>query len=164
MNSFVLVILHSNRSSMVFSLRAWPPQVSGVLLGLLQIPAMIFMRDTLGSSTGYITMCSLTTHAMSDATRSQYFASFSAFRHGLINWWQVPYLLAAIVGAFVSATASDSVGAPRDLMTPAAAFFGGFLMLFGSRMAGGCTSGHGISGVVFCELTSPLSPSCCVID
>jgi len=28
----------------------------------------------------------------------------------------------------------------------AAAFLGGFLLLFGARLAGGCTSGHGISG------------------
>jgi hypothetical protein len=29
----------------------------------------------------------------------------------------------------------------------AVAFFGGFLMLFGARIADGCTSGHGISGM-----------------
>ena len=27
-----------------------------------------------------------------------------------------------------------------------AAFFAGALMMFGARLAGGCTSGHGISG------------------
>jgi hypothetical protein len=26
-------------------------------------------------------------------------------------------------------------------------FLGGFIMLFGARWAGGCTSGHGLSGV-----------------
>eukprot|EP00055_Hartaetosiga_balthica_P012073 m.57441 g.57441 ORF g.57441 m.57441 type:complete len:462 (-) comp7827_c2_seq1:257-1642(-) len=139
---------------MIFSLRAWPPQVSGVLLGLLQIPAMIFIKDTLGSSTGFTTVCSLATHAMSDATNSRYFSSFSAFRIGLLNWWQVSYIGAAILGAFVSAIASGSVGDTRDLITPAAAFFGGFLMLFGSRMAGGCTSGHGISGITLAMVNS----------
>lgn len=28
----------------------------------------------------------------------------------------------------------------------AAAFFGGVILIYGARMAGGCTSGHGISG------------------
>jgi hypothetical protein len=27
------------------------------------------------------------------------------------------------------------------------AFVGGFVLLFGARLAGGCTSGHGISGI-----------------
>jgi len=27
------------------------------------------------------------------------------------------------------------------------AFAGGFILLFGARLAGGCTSGHGISGI-----------------
>ncbi len=30
---------------------------------------------------------------------------------------------------------------------PASAFIGGALMLMGSRMGGGCTSGHGLSGM-----------------
>ena len=29
-----------------------------------------------------------------------------------------------------------------------AAFIGGFIILFGARLAGGCTSGHGISGTL----------------
>ena len=33
-----------------------------------------------------------------------------------------------------------------------AAFLGGFIMLFGARLAGGCTSGHGIS--VFAQLSA----------
>ena len=30
----------------------------------------------------------------------------------------------------------------------AAAFLGGAILLFGARLAGGCTSGHGISGTL----------------
>jgi uncharacterized membrane protein YedE/YeeE len=33
-------------------------------------------------------------------------------------------------------------------------FLGGVVMIFGSRMAGGCTSGHGISGMSFLALSS----------
>ena len=36
----------------------------------------------------------------------------------------------------------------------AAAFFGGALMMFGSRLAQGCTSGHGISGALQLALSS----------
>ena len=34
------------------------------------------------------------------------------------------------------------------------AFFGGVAMMFGARMAGGCTSGHGISGTLQLALSS----------
>ena len=37
-----------------------------------------------------------------------------------------------------------------------AAFLGGVLMLFGARMAGGCTSGHGISGTLQLAVSSWL--------
>ena len=32
-------------------------------------------------------------------------------------------------------------------VSPGEAFGGGFMMLFGARMARGCTSGHGITGM-----------------
>ncbi len=35
-----------------------------------------------------------------------------------------------------------------------AAFFGGVLLLFGARLAGGCTSGHMISGISQLALSS----------
>jgi uncharacterized membrane protein YedE/YeeE len=38
----------------------------------------------------------------------------------------------------------------------AAAFLGGFLLLFGARLAGGCTSGHGISGTLQLGVSSWL--------
>jgi uncharacterized membrane protein YedE/YeeE len=34
------------------------------------------------------------------------------------------------------------------------AFLGGALMMFGARMAGGCTSGHGITGTLQLALSS----------
>ena len=30
--------------------------------------------------------------------------------------------------------------------SPLLAFIGGFILIFGSRLGGGCTSGHGLSG------------------
>ncbi|KAK4151091.1 hypothetical protein C8A00DRAFT_17470, partial [Chaetomidium leptoderma] len=39
-------------------------------------------------------------------------------------------------------------------VSPARAALGGFLVVFGSRMAGGCTSGHGISGMSLMSISS----------
>ncbi|MGL5232637.1 MAG: YeeE/YedE thiosulfate transporter family protein [Fusobacteriaceae bacterium] len=39
-------------------------------------------------------------------------------------------------------------------------FFGGFLLLFGGRLAGGCTSGHMMSGMIQTSLSSFLFTIC----
>jgi uncharacterized membrane protein YedE/YeeE len=75
------------------------------------------------------------------------------------NWWQVAFVGSVAIGAFLSARLS---GARRQSVSPiwartlgsaspakryGVAFVAGFLMLFGARIADGCTSGHGLSGV-----------------
>jgi hypothetical protein len=72
--------------------------------------------------------------------------------------WQMMLVVGLPVGALISILLSKSFraesvpslwnwrfGASRPLRY-AAAFAGGAIMLFGARLAGGCTSGHGISG------------------
>ena len=66
--------------------------------------------------------------------------------------------IALVLGAFLAAWLGGTFKTERvpSLWTQrfgpsvtkryAAAFIGGFILLFGARMAGGCTSGHGISG------------------
>jgi uncharacterized protein len=53
----------------------------------------------------------------------------------------------------VPATWSQRFGnsTPKRLL---AAFLGGVIIMFGARMAGGCTSGHGISGSLQLALSS----------
>jgi uncharacterized membrane protein YedE/YeeE len=45
-------------------------------------------------------------------------------------------------------------GADSLPLRAAAAFGGGMVMAFGARMAGGCTSGHGISGTLQLNIAS----------
>ncbi|MEG6552477.1 YeeE/YedE thiosulfate transporter family protein, partial [Desulfocurvibacter africanus] len=40
------------------------------------------------------------------------------------------------------------------------AFAGGAIMAFGARVAGGCTSGHGISGTMQLAISSWLALAC----
>src|SRR5262249_57591571 len=75
------------------------------------------------------------------------------------NWWQVALVVGIAIGAFISMRLS---GARRHPISPiwqralgsssparrcVVAFVGGFIMLFGARIADGCTSGHGLSGM-----------------
>ena len=50
---------------------------------------------------------------------------------------------------------ADSLG-----LRLAVAFAGGGLMAFGARMAGGCTSGHGISGTLQLSVGSWIAVVC----
>jgi len=83
-------------------------------------------------------------------------AYFSKFRP-VVDWeWMLVVGLA--LGAFVSSRLpGDRVTEPVERLWRArfgasrrkrylVAFFGGVILMFGARLAGGCTSGHGISG------------------
>jgi hypothetical protein len=72
--------------------------------------------------------------------------------------WQMMLVVGLPIGALFSALLSKSFRSesvpplwaqrfgPGRLIRYTAAFVGGAVMLFGARLAGGCTSGHGISG------------------
>jgi len=51
-------------------------------------------------------------------------------------------------------------GASSLPLRGAAGFAGGILMAFGARMAGGCTSGHGISGTLQLNVASWIAVIC----
>lgn len=83
-------------------------------------------------------------------------AYFSKFRP-VVDWeWMLVVGLA--LGAFVSSRLSgDKATEPVERLWRLrfgasrrkrylVAFFGGVILMFGARLAGGCTSGHGISG------------------
>eukprot|EP00049_Salpingoeca_infusionum_P025683 m.21186 g.21186 ORF g.21186 m.21186 type:complete len:419 (+) comp8254_c0_seq2:397-1653(+) len=143
----------------VFDCPSWPPWASGIILGLLQIPAILVIKDTLGSSTAYDAVTSLATHALQDHHKKTHYPRFHGRTKGWGNWWQVFYLCASMLGALASAGLSHSLGKVHGLH-PMVGFAGGFLMLFGSRLAAGCTSGHGISGMSLLNASSLVAVPC----
>eukprot|EP01025_Chloroclados_australasicus_P052755 TRINITY_DN6160_c0_g1_i3.p1 TRINITY_DN6160_c0_g1~~TRINITY_DN6160_c0_g1_i3.p1 ORF type:complete len:414 (+),score=56.58 TRINITY_DN6160_c0_g1_i3:172-1242(+) len=128
----------------LFAQYAWPPQVGGAMIGALQLPAVLVIADTLGSTTGYQTLSSQWINGFPQLkSRFQYFDSFCQLSFG--NWWQVMFMSGAVAGAMTSGLYSGSFGTEVGV-GPRAALIGGMCMVFGARLAGGCTSGHGISG------------------
>jgi uncharacterized membrane protein YedE/YeeE len=147
--------------------RAWSPYAAGVVIGLLQIPTFLLMSTALGASSSYVTVGAHIA-ALFDAHVAdvKYLASHM---WGAKNWWQVAVVVGIIVGAFVSVRLS---GARRQAISPVwvrtmgtgslgkrapIAFIAGFIMLFGARVAGGCTSGHGISGMAQLSVGSTVA-------
>ena len=75
--------------------------------------------------------------------------------------WTLLFVLGAIAGAFVAAWSGGETnghflqdmwvtrfGDDSYWLRILTAFAGGAIMAFGARLAGGCTSGHGISGTL----------------
>ncbi len=137
--------------------RAWSPYLTGALIGLLQVPAFLLLGTALGASSSYVTVSASIAELVDPAIRSLAYAG--KYLDGAKNWWQVALVGGIALGALLSASLSGtrrsgisrvwtrSLGTSNPGVRFALAFAGGFLLLFGARLADGCTSGHGISGM-----------------
>lgn len=65
-------------------------------------------------------------------------------RSGPSNLVQPTFVAGAILGSFLAGRAI--LLSSTLLVSPLRSFLGGAVLLFGARVANGCTSGHGISG------------------
>jgi uncharacterized membrane protein YedE/YeeE len=136
----------------------WNPYVVGAGIGLLSWVTFGLMGKALGASTTMVRWAGL----LESLVNVQHVRSNSYFAKYLIDKpavdWQMMLVIGLPIGALIAALLSKSFrvetvpalwqwrfGSSR-LVRYAAAFAGGAIMLFGARMAGGCTSGHGISG------------------
>lgn len=125
--------------------------IAGVTLALLYLG-----NRRLGISTGFEDLCAM-------VVRAPYFS-----REGLVSGgaWRLPFLLGLMLGGALSAALGGSWHLTWDLgMFDQAIglgrmgklawmFVGGLCIGFGTRMAGGCTSGHGIFGMANLERPS----------
>ncbi|CAK0811346.1 unnamed protein product [Prorocentrum cordatum] len=141
---------------------AWPPSLAGFGIGLVNLVSLGAAGASMGSSKAYAQVmlsgvfqgalkkgvCGSGQRAQSDGGGAKGGASSSVdwFNGALERHWQVPYLCASVLGAFLSNEMAGNASV-QGVEHEAIAFIGGFLMLFGSRLGGGCTSGHGIAGM-----------------
>jgi uncharacterized membrane protein YedE/YeeE len=141
----------------------WSPYLVGTGIGLLSWGTFYFMEKALGTSTAFVgaaggAVCALAPeHAASNAYYlKEYGAKGGGFKP--IFDWQMSLDVALVAGAFLAAWLGGTLTrervptvwakrfGPSVARRYAAAFVGGVILMFGARMAGGCTSGHGISG------------------
>lgn len=140
----------------------WSPYVSGIIIGLLQIPIFLSLHASIGSSGSFHTVaCSIL----------PVFSGEDAVTHcfpALKSWWQVGFVLGILIGAYISsklshmrrrnmsAIWSQVTGISSFKKRALMAFMGGFIMVMGARIADGCTSGNGISGIALQSLGSMI--------
>ncbi len=142
----------------------WSPYLVGAGIGALSWIAFGVFGDPLGVTTAFSRIASLFAVPLIGA---EAVAQNSYWKSMPLSWdYGVWFLVGIPVGAFLSAILSGTWRielVPRvwaDRFGPsvakrfAAAFLGGVIIMYGARLAGGCTSGHGISGGLQLALSS----------
>lgn len=133
--------INTNVGSFSLSSDAWSPAFAGCLLGSLQMLSFYLMSKSLGSSSAFSSIASCMV-SKSMLEKSSY---LKRFKSGLSNMGQLVFVGSVGLGSFVSSNLSGVYGKAMGVH-PYNAFLGGFLLVFGARLAGGCNTGHGISG------------------
>lgn len=135
---------------------AWNPYVAGAATGLLAVASVGLTGKYLGASTTFVRGAGMVERLFSPelvASLSYYVKEKPVFD------WQFLFVVGIFLGALLAAVlcrdftwqaVPDSwkqafgPGFARRALT---AFLGGIVAMFGARLAGGCPSGHGLSGI-----------------
>lgn len=148
---------------------AWNPYLVGALIGVLSMATFYFSNKPLGVSTAFARMAGLLGYLVSRKHTDS--LKFYQDKVPKIEW-EVMLAFGIVLGTWFAAW---SGGEFRATAIPplweahfgnsvslrlAVAFAGGVIMAFGARLAGGCTSGHGISGALQLSVGSWIALAC----
>ncbi len=146
---------------------AWSPYLVGAGIGILSWLTFYLASSPIGASSFYATVAGY----LGKALAPKHVEKLKYFRDNPpeIGWGFV-FVLSTMLGGFIAALTGgefrnewlhpmwkDHFGADSGALRVATALAGGALMAFGARLAGGCTSGHGISGTLQLSLGSWLT-------
>jgi len=126
-------------------LQPWPWWISGILIGLTVPLLYILAGKAFGVSTSFQEAGAI----CAPSSKLEYLSKFDR----KANLWTLVFVLGIAIGSFVANRFLSDQPAdflPEAFATPAGAvklLVGGFLIGFGTRYAGGCTSGHSITGI-----------------
>ncbi len=144
-------------------IQTWRPYIAGALVGVLAILSvavstpMLGKAKYLGASTTFVRSAGL----IEQSVAPEHVAENAYYQSKKVKVdWQMMVLLGILVGAFAASRVDGSFKAEstpplwrhrfgNKVSTRAVgAFLGGIVAMFGARMAGGCPSGHGLSGLM----------------
>jgi hypothetical protein len=148
---------------------AWSPYLVGAAIGVLSWLTFYFSDQPIGASTFYAQLAGF----LGQLIAPRHTASLTYFKNKppRVNWGFV-FVIATILGGAIAAITGgeftnewlppvwESRFGDSVALRAAVAFPGGILMAFGARLAGGCTSGHGISGTLQLNLASWITVIC----
>jgi uncharacterized membrane protein YedE/YeeE len=127
-----------------------PGAMGGLLIGGSQFTSLWLTRNTLGVSTAYEQLGDLFWWVLRIVTKGM--------RTEMPTIKSLAFVLGSILGSFAVGKALGINGAGHGegevAIGSLRAVVGGVLLTIGSRIAGGCTSGHGISGMSLLSVSS----------
>lgn len=138
---------------LLHGLQAWHWAVGGAALGVITLLLLYLTGQRLGISTGFESACAV-------VSRLPYFRRDELAGKGR---WRLYFLAGLVAGGVLSAVLGGgweptwALGRFDAAISSSPAFkvawmaLGGVFVGFGTRLAGGCTSGHGIFGLANLE-------------
>lgn len=150
--------------------KSWSPYLVGALIGVLSWFAFATADQPIGITTPFEhTAALIEQEAVPDiAAQNRYFVARAAAGSAPKIGWEWMLVVGVFVGALLSSRLSGdrtpvwvpplwaSRFGPSRAKRLIAAFLSAALMMFGARLAQGCTSGHGISGTLQLAVSSWL--------
>ena len=148
---------------------SWSPYIAGAGIGILSCLALVLADRPLGCSTAFVKARGLIGKLIS----TEKTATMEYYKEIVPQVdWAFMIIPGIIIGAFLSSVLSgtfhivwvpvlwESVFGGNVVLRLIVALAGGILLGFGARWAGGCTSGHGISGSIQLSLASMITAAC----
>jgi len=137
----------------IFHQKAWSPYIAGIIIGSLQSPLFLYIHSSLGTSSSFSAITCFVRSLVSSSSSSQ----------TCLTTLKPLLQIGIVVGIFIGAWFSSSLAGTRRSSVSSVwekllhsrsvpkrltlAFLGGFFLLMGARIASGCTSGNGVSGL-----------------
>ncbi|MCF7852345.1 MAG: YeeE/YedE family protein [Simkaniaceae bacterium] len=130
---------------------SWSPYLVGTGIGGLLI-FLFMLGEKIGVSTGIARVAAWIEWLITPAHVAQtpYFASL--LKNGVVFDWSILFMIGLILGSIFAYRLSSRTSTYSN--SALQAFIGGILLMFGARLANGCTSGHAISGAAQFSITS----------
>ncbi len=148
---------------------AWSPYLVGALIGVLSMATFYFSDKPLGVSTAYARLAGLVGNLFSKGHTET--LKYYQEKKPKIEW-EVMLMFGIMLGAFIAAYTGGEITATwvpalwqerfgsAVVLRAGVALGGGAIMAYGARLAGGCTSGHGISGALQLSVSSWIALAC----
>jgi uncharacterized protein len=147
----------------------WSPYAVGIGIGILSWFTFLISRKPLACSTSFARTSGMIEKLFSGkkVEMKPYYQKI-----GLAVDWQWMLVVGIIIGSLISALLSgdfhwqwvpslwEAAFGGNPLLRVIVALVGGICIGFGARWAGGCTSGHGISGTLQLAVSSWISAIC----
>ncbi len=149
---------------------AWSPYLVGAAIGVLSWLTFYFSDKPIGASSFYAQLSGFIGKLFSKRrTESLPYFKENPPKVG----WEFVFVITTIIGGAIAAVTGgeftgqwlpamwvDRFGEGTLVLRGVVGFAGGMLLAIGARMAGGCTSGHGISGALQLNVASWIAVIC----